>query len=77
MRGATETSPGGVESIGCRQGVPPEVVSVVACRRDVGREMRQYRRACREIARLLDQGKLSEARGLNTQARRLFQRLYA
>jgi hypothetical protein len=38
-------------------------------------DARQYRRLCREIDRLLDQGRLSEAHALNYEARILSQRL--
>jgi hypothetical protein len=40
------------------------------------RELRTYRRLCGEIDRLLAAGRLSEARRLNEEARRLFRRLY-
>jgi Family of unknown function (DUF5519) len=40
------------------------------------RELRRYRRVCRLIDRRLDQGRLSEARQLNVEARTLFKRLY-
>jgi phosphoribosyl-dephospho-CoA transferase len=40
-------------------------------------EVRQYQRACREIAELLDQGRLWEADRLNIEARTLFRRVYA
>jgi hypothetical protein len=43
---------------------------------DLQRDARQYRRLRREIDRLLDQGRLSEARTLNDEARVLSQRLY-
>lgn len=43
---------------------------------DLQRDARQYRRLRREIDRLLDQGRLSEARALNDEARILSQRLY-
>jgi hypothetical protein len=44
---------------------------------DPDRELRQsYRLVCRDIDRLLAQGRLSEARQLNDEARKLFRRLY-
>jgi hypothetical protein len=43
---------------------------------ELKRDARQYRRLCREIDRLLDQGRLSDARALNEEARILSQRLY-
>jgi hypothetical protein len=43
---------------------------------DPKRDTRQYRRLCREIDRLLDQGRLSEAHALNYEARILSQRLH-
>ncbi len=43
---------------------------------DLRRELRSYRRLCREIDRLLAADRLSEARRLNDEARALFQRLY-
>jgi hypothetical protein len=44
--------------------------------KEVRRQVRDYRRACRQIGRLLDQGRLSEARQLNDEARTLYRRLY-
>ena len=40
------------------------------------RDIRTYRRLCREIDRLLAAGRLTEAQRLNDQARTLFRRLY-
>jgi hypothetical protein len=51
-------------------------MSVAGCDRDLKREIRHYRRVCGRIDRLLDQGRLWEARRLNDEARRLFERLY-
>jgi hypothetical protein len=50
--------------------------SALSSDEDLRREARQYRRLCREIDGLLDQGRLSEARALNDEARILSQRLY-
>ena len=54
----------------------PRIASIPLSNEDLKRAGRQYRRLCREIDRLLDQGRLSEARVLNDQARVLSQRLY-
>ena len=48
----------------------------VAERRPRGDELGRYRRACQEVDRLLDQGRLSEAVALNEEARVLFRRLF-
>ena len=42
-----------------------------------GRDLWRYRRACQEVDRLLDQGRLSEAIAVNEQARALFRRLHS
>lgn len=42
-----------------------------------GRDLWRYRRACREVDRMLDQGRLSEAIALNEEARKLFRRLHS
>jgi hypothetical protein len=39
-------------------------------------ELWRYRRACREVDRLLDQGRLSEALRLNDEVRALFRTLF-
>jgi hypothetical protein len=39
-------------------------------------ELWRYRRACREVDRLLDQGRLSEALRLNDEVRALFRSLF-
>jgi hypothetical protein len=54
----------------------PRIASAPPSNEDLKRDARQYRRLCREINRLLDQGRLSEARALNEEARILSQRLY-
>jgi hypothetical protein len=45
--------------------------------RDHSSDLGRYRRTCREVDRLLDQGKLSEALRLNDEARALFRSLFA
>lgn len=42
-----------------------------------GRQLRAYRRVCREIDRLLVEGRLAEAQRLNDQARTLYRCLFA
>ncbi len=37
----------------------------------------RYRRACQEVDRLLDQGRLSEAMAVNEEVRTLFRRLHS
>ncbi|HEY6399172.1 MAG TPA: hypothetical protein VIX82_17140 [Solirubrobacteraceae bacterium] len=44
---------------------------------DDSRELRRYRRICREIDRLLDQGRLFDALRLNDEARALFRTLFS
>ncbi len=55
---------------------PLRTADVLPSLGNLKREARRYRRLCREIDRLLDQGRLSEARLLNDEARILSQRLY-
>jgi hypothetical protein len=52
------------------------IASARSSEEDLKRDARHYRRLCREIDRLLDQGRLSQARVLNDEARILTQRLY-
>ncbi len=40
-------------------------------------ELKLYRRTCREVDRLLDQGRLFDALKLNDEARALFRRLFS
>jgi hypothetical protein len=46
-------------------------------RDDPGRDVWRYRRACQEVDRLLDQGRLSEAIAVNEEVRALFRRLHS
>jgi len=41
------------------------------------RDLWHYRRACQEVDRLLDQGRLSEATAVNEEVRALFRRLHS
>jgi hypothetical protein len=41
------------------------------------RDLWRYRRACQEVDRLLDQGRLSEAMAVNEEVRTLFRRLHS
>ena len=54
--------------------IPPKESEDAQHSRD--RELRRYRRACREVDRLLDQGRLSEALRVNDEVRTLFRRLF-
>ena len=56
------------------KGPAPQAVSEPGAAR--AGELRRYRRACQEVDRLLDQGRLSEAVALNEEVRALFRRLF-
>lgn len=44
---------------------------------EIDSDLARYRRTCREVDRLLEQGRLSEALRVNEEARSLFRRLFA
>jgi hypothetical protein len=44
---------------------------------DDSRELRRYRRACQEVDRLLEEGRLSEALRVNDEVRTLLRSLFA
>jgi hypothetical protein len=57
--------------------IPDAQGSAVRLDGERGRQLRAYRRICREIDRLLADGCLSEAQRLNDQARTLYRWLYS